>query len=161
MLSATQNALAGQCSNGGINSASAAKRGSFDFPVRFPQSPVPISMLLRRDETEDETWWQWVWDVACDDLVDTLLDAINEDIGAMIELICAVKDLYDDASEMYQDRAAFGCANSGCYYNQPPSTYWDYTASWTVQMGIPPGPIVSSNGGSISCVDCSLAVSEL
>lgn len=107
-----------------------------------------------------ETWWDYVWDIACDDLVDEIIGAFEEEIGEIVELICDLKEIFDDVEEAYKDRAAIKCVFTECYLDLPPSTYWDYTYSWNGDFDIPPQPLMQSANG-VSCVDCSLSVSEV
>lgn len=160
----TAYSLAGYCSNGEYVPPTTvySKR---DLPsAQF--SPVrrkdPMHVLAKRsDDINDESWWKYLWEAGCNDLVDEIIGAFDEEVGAIVELICAMKDLYDDVSEAYANRDAIKCAFTGCYLEETIATYWNYTYVWDTSFSIPAQNIITSSVGTVSCVDCALTISEV
>lgn len=161
MFNTTQAAIGGHCSNG-LYVPPTSKRSLIFSQVAARQPRASPSTIKKRDDNiDDETWWTYLWDVGCDDLVDEIIDALNEEVGAIIELICALKEIYDDVREAYDERAAIQCVLDSCYIDAPTSKYWDYTYSWDADFDVPAQPLVAGATGTVSCVDCSLSVSEV
>lgn len=171
---ATTSALAGHCANNAYVPAT-SRRDLFAL-TNAPQSPSLVAlrrslgrdlterdwtMLMKREGIDDETWWKWVWEIGCNEVFGAVVEALDEDAGALLELICKLKELYDSVHDAYEQRDAIKCALNGCVFQLPPSTYWDYTYSWNAKYTIPPQTLASSTVGTISCVDCSLTVSEI
>ncbi|KAJ5949121.1 hypothetical protein N7454_000705 [Penicillium verhagenii] len=129
--------------------------------LTHPLSRHRRSMLLKRSGLDDESWWEYLWDGACSDLVEDIIDAFDEELGALAELICDLKDLYDDVSEAYANRNAIQCAWTGCYLDVVVATYWNFTYTASVEDTIPAQPLVESSVGTLSCVDCGLSISNL
>ncbi|KAH8804446.1 hypothetical protein F5884DRAFT_901629 [Xylogone sp. PMI_703] len=127
----------------------------------IPFDLVPSSLSKRDDDIGDEGWWKYLWDVGCNDIFDEILGAIDEEVGEIAELICDLKEFYDDVDEAYKNRDAIKCVLTECYINIPTSEYWDFTSSWTADFEVPPQPLASGPTGTVSCVDCSLSVTEV
>jgi hypothetical protein len=163
----TGTSLAGYCSNGVYipPSTTYSKRDIFGAMPKAPS--LAPRRLHRRDGIDDESWWEYLWDAVCDtnDALSEEADMSGEEdddpIGAIIELICLMKDLFDTAEEAYENRAAIQCVLIYCWINIPPTEYWNFTYSWTADYNLPPQTLVESSVGTVSCVDCSLSVTEV
>lgn len=167
----TASDLAGHCSNGVYVPATTV------YTKRAPQSPrrrsspksYPTevyhrhrrSMLAKRSGLDDETWWKYLWEGACSDIVGDILEALDEELGALAELICDLKDLYDDVEEAYANRNAIECTWTGCYLEVVVATYWNFTYTASAEYEIPAQTLVHSSVGKLSCVDCGLSISNL
>lgn len=162
----TASDLAGHCSNGAYVPATTVytKRSP-----HFPGRPYPPKlhnrhrrgMLAKRSGLDDESWWELLWDGACSDLAGEILDVLDEELGALAELICDLKDLYDTVEEAYANRDAIECTWTGCYLDVVVATYWNYTYTSSVDYQIPAQPLVESSVGTLSCIDCGLSISNL
>ncbi|KAL2845880.1 hypothetical protein BJY01DRAFT_247487 [Aspergillus pseudoustus] len=176
MWQKTTSELEGHCSNGVWVPPTTVYTKRSSSPVRTlgaspvlrnrsratSRSPNPRSLLLRRDgDVDDKSWWEYLWDIGCNDIFGAIIGAFSEEAGDMIELICKLKDLYDSVEEAYENRDAIKCVLQTCYIEQVVAQYWDYTYAWKVDASIPAQNLVTSSRGTISCVDCSLSVSEL
>jgi hypothetical protein len=159
--------LAGHCANGAYvppatifskrNRVTArGNQTSFDPRRRYG--------LKQRDSNSNdensESWWDDLWDVVCDDDVDEIIGAFNEDLEAYIDLVCALKEIYDDVTWAYNNRAAITCVLTGCYLNVPVSEYWQFSDIWDASFDVPPQTLARGSTGMISCVDCSLTISS-
>ncbi|PCG98545.1 Hypothetical protein PENO1_057580 [Penicillium occitanis (nom. inval.)] len=160
----TANNLAGYCSNGVyVPPTTVYSKRHLPFtqvgPVRRKD---PRHVLAKRSgDINDESWWKDLWEVGCNDLLDQLIEAIDEEVGEIIELICDMKELYDDVSEAYANRDAIKCVFTGCYLEETIATYWNYTYVWDTGFSIPAQNIITSSVGTVSCVDCALTISEV
>ncbi|KAH8817152.1 hypothetical protein F5884DRAFT_665571 [Xylogone sp. PMI_703] len=160
-----QDGLNGYCS-GGQYVASPSKRNADNiFAMSTSASATGQSginrrsSLHKRDDINDETWWKWLWEIGCSEIVGAILEEFTDGLS---ELICDLKELYDDVDEAYQNRAAIQCAFTGCWMNVPTATYWDYTYSWNINFGGLQNRVIAAQGANtISCVDCSMFVSEV
>ncbi|KAJ5547306.1 hypothetical protein N7494_004891 [Penicillium frequentans] len=171
MWNQTASDLAGHCSNGVYVPATTV------YTKRAPQSPrrrsypksYPTetyhrhrrSLIAKRSGLDDETWWKYLWEGACSDIVGDILEALDEELGALAELICDLKDLYDDVEEAYANRNAIECTWTGCYLEVVVATYWNFTYTASAEYEIPAQTLVQSSVGKLSCVDCGLSISSL
>ncbi|EED16609.1 hypothetical protein TSTA_016840 [Talaromyces stipitatus ATCC 10500] len=160
----TANNLAGHCSNG-VYVPPTTVFTKRDLPlIQHNAATAKDSrrvLAKRSGDINDSKWWKYLWEGGCNDIVDEIIKAINKEAGEIVELICAMKELYDDVDEAYQNRDAIKCVFTGCYLEETIATYWNYTYSWTADFDIPPQTIVSSRVGTVKCVDCSLSFSEV
>ncbi|KAJ5623654.1 hypothetical protein N7490_012259 [Penicillium lividum] len=165
MWNKTASDLAGHCSNGAyVPATTVYTKRAPKSPRSHPTSPLSghhRSMLAKRWGLDDESWWKDLWDFECSDLVKDILDALDEEAGAMAELICDLKDLYDDVEEAYANRDAIKCTWSGCYLNVVTATYWNFTSTASVEDSLPAQPLEYSSVGTLSCVDCGITISNL
>ncbi|KAL4876406.1 hypothetical protein BJY04DRAFT_223042 [Aspergillus karnatakaensis] len=168
MWKKTASDLAGHCANGAwvppttVYTKRALSHSPATGQSMIARSPKPRGILLRRDgDVDDKSWWDYLWDFGCNDIVGAIIGAFSDDAGNMIELICKLKELYDTVEEAYENRDAIKCVLSECYIEEVIATYWDYTYAWKVEASIPAQDLVTSSRGTISCVDCSLTVSEI
>lgn len=173
MWNKTASDLAGHCSNGAyVPPTTVYTKRMPQFPSRSSRTTLHNrhmtlhdhhrrAMLARRSGLDDESWWELLWDGACSDLAGEILDVLNEELGAVAELICDLKDLYDTVEEAYANRDAIECTWTGCYLEVVVATYWNYTYTASVDYKIPAQPLVQSSVGTLSCVDCGLSISNL
>ncbi|KAL3484555.1 hypothetical protein BJX62DRAFT_218618 [Aspergillus germanicus] len=174
MWDKTASDLAGHCANGAWVPPTTiyTKRSHSAHPIH-PTSPHrrinppshsinPRTILLRRSgDVDDKSWWSYLWDIGCNDILGAIIGAFSEEAGNMIELICKLKELYDSVEEAYENRDAIKCVLDTCYIEQVVAQYWDYEYAWKVDASVPAQDLVSSSRGTVSCVDCSLSVSDL
>jgi len=164
----TGTSLAGYCFNGAYipPSTTYSKRDVFGAMPKAPSSLDP-RRVYRRDGIDDESWWDYLFEFVCDindaagEASDFSGEEDNDPVGAIIDLICLMKEIFDDAEEAYENRGAIQCVLIYCWINVPPSEYWNFTYSWNANFDIPPQTLVESSVGTVSCVDCSLSVSEV
>ncbi|RAO71303.1 uncharacterized protein BHQ10_007315 [Talaromyces amestolkiae] len=160
----TANSLAGYCSNGVYVPPTTvySKRDLPSAQIGPVRRKDPMHVLAKRsDDVNDESWWEYLWDVGCNDIVDEIIGAFDEEVGEIVELICDMKELYDDVSEAYANRDAIKCVFTGCYLEETIATYWNYTYVWDTSFSIPAQNIITSSVGTVSCVDCALTISEV
>lgn len=168
----TASDLAGHCSNGAYvppTTVYTKRTPGYPRTSRFPSRSYPTetyhrhrrSMLAKRSGLDDETWWKYLWEGACSDLAGEILDALDEELGALAELICDLKDLYDNVEEAYANRNAIECTWTGCYLEVVVATYWNFTYTTGVIYELPAQTLVESSVGKLSCVDCGLSISNL
>jgi hypothetical protein len=158
--------LVGHCANGAYVPPATIFSKRNKVAARGNQTKFPSHRydLKQRDDNDDEnsqSWWDDVWDVMCDDTVDDIIGIFDEDLEDYIELVCDLKEIYDDVTWAYNNRAAIKCVLTGCYMNVPVSEYWQFTESWYADFDVPPQTLAQGSTGTISCVDCSLTVSSL
>ncbi|RFU28817.1 hypothetical protein B7463_g7522, partial [Scytalidium lignicola] len=161
-----QNGLNGYCSDGQYVVSPTKRSASNIFGMSTFVSTTPAqsdlrrrSSLRKREDINDETWWKWLWEIGCSEIVGAILEEFTDGLS---ELICDLKELYDDVDDAYQNRAAIECALTGCWMNVPTATYWDYTYSWNIDFGGLQNTVIAAQGSNtISCVDCSMFVSEV
>jgi hypothetical protein len=164
----TQTVLQGYCSNGVYTPAGTMiNTRSVGFsPVNFPHTNIPRALMIKRDDggdddADDFSFWEFAWDVTC---FEVFTDFIGEEFaggGVLLKLICALKEVFENVKDAYDNRDAIKCAFSSCYIDKPTSTYWDYTSSWTADFPIPPQTLMYNDYGMVSCVDCDASVSEV
>ena len=97
-------------------------------------------------------------DYTCDDTINDLVGALNEDIGDAVEATCGINDLV-------QNQDALKCLFENCYttktiityYTPPPATKYNFDYSWSVDF--PPIQRIVAYG--IGCVNCGFSISNI
>ena len=151
-----RNGLNGYCDASG-NYVSATNKRSLNDLATYGTSPVSRG-LVKRDDEDDPTWWKYMWEIGCSDLFGKILEAFSKGASTFLEVVCALKEIFDTVEEAYKNRAAIKCFLTGCWLDIPPTTVWDYTYSWKINFnGLQNRALTTS----VRCVDCSMTVSEV
>lgn len=106
--------------------------------------------------------WDDFKDLACGDLVGSILGEVSEGAGGALEAGC-------EASDAYENRNAIKCLFTGCYtssssisyYTPPPATKYNFDYSWRVTYPALQQPLQAQKGKILSCENCGFSISSI
>lgn len=109
----------------------------------------------------DEDWWEYIWEVACNSVVKSVVSEISKGTGLAINAICLMKEMGYTLKDAYDSRDAIRCAYQLCYIDVPTTTEWQWSESSNADFTIPPQWLSMNDYGTVNCVDCDLQITSV